>query len=83
MVHSILEEDQAHGLAAGAVVICQVLLQRLDQLGVVNNLHTDIDMVHLKIKGDTKSTQTVDATLPCLLPQSLSMCSNKAVNQHG
>ncbi|KAA6420527.1 MAG: hypothetical protein FRX49_09688 [Trebouxia sp. A1-2] len=38
VVHSILEEDQAHGLAAAAVVVLQKTLQCLYQLGLVHNL---------------------------------------------
>ena len=40
VVHGILEEDEAHGLAAAAVVVFQELLQGVHQLGVVPNLHT-------------------------------------------
>lgn len=38
VVHSILEEDQPHGLAAAAVVVFQKTLQCLYQLGLVHNL---------------------------------------------
>ena len=39
VVHCILEEDQAHGLAAAAVVLHQKALQVLDQLGMVSDLY--------------------------------------------
>lgn len=38
VVHCILEEDQAHGLAAAAVVLDQKPLQGLDQLGMLTDL---------------------------------------------
>jgi len=38
VVHSILEEDQAHGLAAAAIVVFEKALQCLYQLGLVHNL---------------------------------------------
>ncbi len=51
VVHSILEEDQAHGLAAAAVVVFQKMLQGLYQLGLVHNLKSrDNGKVSLQIK---------------------------------
>jgi len=46
-----LEEDQAHGLAAAAVVVFQKMLQGLYQLGLVHNLKSrDSGKVSLQIK---------------------------------
>lgn len=58
VVHSVLEEDQSHGLAAAAVVVFQKTLQGLYQLGLVHNLHPrDNGKVSLPIKPSPTACQ--------------------------
>ena len=59
VVHRILEEDEAHGLAAAAVVVCQELLQGAHQLGMVSNLCVR------KIQCQSQGLQVVQAGDAC------------------
>ncbi len=58
VVYRILEEDQAHGLAAAAVVVFQKTLQGLYQLGLVHNLKgRDNGKVSLQMKPSPTAWQ--------------------------